>query len=330
MRRRLRQLLRGPRALLIAAATLALFLLAALGADLLASSLPLACRIGDRLHLLPALTRPAELVGEDNQSLARKAAAAGGFVLAPPVAYGPLESRADGRLTILAAPSLDHPLGTDDVGRDVLARLIHAGRAAFAVGLGSMAIAALIGVLLGALGAYFGGLADRINLRLIEAASSFPALVLVLAVQGLAGATSLFQLTLIIALTRFPDIARITRGEVLRVGNEDFVGAARALGLGHLAILRRHVLPHARGPVLVACFTGIADAILIEATLSFLGFGAPPPTPTFGQLVTDAFLVEGRFWLVLFPALALLVTVTCINLVGEGLREALDPGPGRR
>jgi ABC-type dipeptide/oligopeptide/nickel transport system permease subunit len=223
------------------------------------------------------------------------------------------------------APHRDHLLGTDDSGRDVLARIIHGARSSQLVGVGSIALCMLFGVLIGAFAAYFGGLPDRMALIFIETLTAFPTFFLILAIQGLLGAGSLLQLVIIIGATRWTDVARVTRAEVLRVVNEDYVDAARALGLGHLRILFVHVLPGAIGPVVVSATFGVAGAILIESTLSFLGYGAPPPTASWGQLLTDAFNNEGCYWLTIFPGLALSLTVLSINLMGEGLREAVDP-----
>jgi peptide/nickel transport system permease protein len=243
----------------------------------------------------------------------------------PPIPYGPDQVKVNGVVNWLEPPAWGHLLGTDDSGRDVLARIVHGARSAQIVGMGSMVLGTLLGVFLGAVAAYFGGRLDRVVLTLIETLTAFPTLFLILAIQGLLGATSLLQLVLIIGATRWTDVARVTRAEVLRIVNEDYVDAARALGIGHLRILGRHVLPGAMGPVLVSATFGVAGAILIESTLSFLGYGAPPPIASWGQLLTDAFDAEGSYWLTIFPGLALFATVLSINLVGEGLREAVDP-----
>jgi peptide/nickel transport system permease protein len=306
-------------------AFLAIVALLALCADLVASDKPIACRLDGRLYLLPCVARPAALADEDNFTIERAVAARGGWTVLPPVPFGPNQTKVAGRVGRLEGPGRAHPLGTDDLGRDVLARMVHGARSAMLVGFGSVVLYALIGILLGALAAYFGGPTDKIVMRLIETLSSFPSLFLILAVQGLLGVSTLWQLVAVIGLTRWSDVARLTRGEVLRVANEDYVTAARALGLGPLHILWRHVMPNSMGPVLVACTFGVAGAILIESTLSFLGFGVPPPTPSWGQLLTEAFGSEGSYWLTLFPGIALFATIVSVNLVGEGLREALSP-----
>ena len=298
---------------------------AAVFADLLASDKPIACRLDGRLYVLPAIAKTPELLEHDNWTIQKAIDDRGGWALFPPVPFGPNQIKVLGQVSWLKSPDRVHLLGTDDSGRDVLARLIHGARSAVLVGLGSMALSALIGLLLGAVAGYFGGAADRIALRLIETMSSFPNLFLVLALQGLIGSTSLYHLILFIGLTRWNDIASLTRAEVLRTANEDYVTAARALGLGHLAILRRHIVPATMGPVLIAATFGVANAILIESTLSFLGFGVPPDVSSWGELLTDAFNNEGCYWLSIFPGLALFMTLMSTNLVGEGLRDALDP-----
>lgn len=308
----------------VALAVLALVLLSALLADLLASEKPLACRLDGELHVLPTYFSPPELADHDNHSVLEAVRRRGGWAVLPPIPYGPDQIEVCKRIDLLAAPGAVHPLGTDDAGRDVAARLLHGSRAALLVGVGSMTLAVLLGVLLGSLGAYFGGKLDRLVLTLVETLSAFPSLFLILALQAVLGGDSLLQLVWILAATRWTDPARVTRAEVLRIVNEDYVDAARALGLSHARILRRHVLPRATGPVLVSAAFGVGGAIIIESVLSFLGFGAPPPTASWGQLLTDALANEGCYWLMLFPGLALFATVLSINLVGAGLREAID------
>ncbi len=303
---------------------LGLALFAALFADLLAGDHPIAYKLDGELHLLPGILESESRADHDNWTVLSNIRERGGWAILPPIPVGPNRTKIAGSVNWLRAPSGHHPLGTDDSGRSVLARIIHGARSALLVGLGSAALSALIGLLFGALGGYYGGVYDRVGLRSIETLSSFPVLFLILAIQGLSGTTSILELVLIIGLTRWTDVARLTRAEVLRAVNEDYVTAARALGLGHLQILWRHVLPNAMGPVAVAATFSVASAILIESTLSFLGYGVPPTTPSWGQLLTDAFRNEGAYWLSIFPGLTLFFTVLSINLVGEGLREALD------
>ena len=298
----------------------------ALGADFLASDKPIACHLDGRLYLFPNLVEHEELADLDNQAIEAEILRRGGFAVLPPIPYGPNQVKVLGGVGWLEAPSADHLLGTDDSGRDVFARLVHGTRSAGLVGVGSMILSTLLGVLLGALAAYFGGFADRLVRVLVESLSAFPAFFLILAVQGLLGVASPLQLMIVIAATRFTDVAQVTRAEVLRTVNEEYVDAARALGLNHAQILFRHVLPGAFGPVIVSATFGVASAILIESTLSFLGYGVAPPTASWGQLLADAFDNDGCYWLVVFPGVLLTATVLCVNLVGEGLRESVDPG----
>jgi peptide/nickel transport system permease protein len=309
----------------VALAFLLLVVLAALGADFLASDKPILCRLHGRLFVFPNVVDYAELADLDNQAIEAELARSGGFAILPPVPYGPNQVKAGGRVRWLEAPGDGHPLGTDDSGRDVLARIIHGARSAELVGVGSMILSTILGVLLGAFAAYFGGRADRLARTVIESLTVFPAFFLIQAIQGLLGVASLWQLMIVIAATRFTDVAQVTRAEVLRTVNEEYVDAARALGLPHLTILFRHVLPNAAGPVIVAATFGVAGAILIESTLSFLGYGVSPPTASWGQLLSDAFENDGCWWLTVFPGVVLTATVLCVNLVGEGLRDAVDP-----
>ncbi len=308
----------------VALAFLALTGAVALAADLLAADKPIACHVDGVTYVLPIYTQPPALADHDNHSLTGLVREGRGWILAPPIPFGPNQIKSGGRTSWLGAPDRVHPLGTDDAGRDVLARIVHGTRVAWVVGLGSMLISAVLGVLLGALAAYFGGRTDRLVLTLVETLSAFPALFLLLALQGLLGTGSLWRLIAFIGLLRWTDVARVTRAEVLRIVNEEYVDAARALGLGHLRLLRRHVLPGAVGPVLVSATFGVAGAVLIESTLSFLGFGVPPLTASWGQQLTDAFFTDGCWWLVLFPGVTLAATVLAINIMGEGLRDAAE------
>jgi peptide/nickel transport system permease protein len=293
-----------------------------IGADFFASEMPIACKIDNKTYIFPSLFKPAELADMDNQSIILKIKKEGGWALVPPIPYGPNQIKINGTINWLNPPDKQHLLGTDDWGRDVLARIIHGCRSALFVGAGSMLICTFLGMFLGALAAYFGGLLDKISIIFIETLTAFPTFFLILGIQGLFGITTLWQLVIIIGATRWTDVARVTRAEVLRTVNEEYVDAARALGLSHLKILSRHVLPAVMGPVLVSSTFGVAGAILIENTLSFLGYGAPPPTASWGQLMADAFNTHGAYWLMIFPGLMLFMSVLSINIVGEGLSDS--------
>jgi peptide/nickel transport system permease protein len=217
-----------------------------------------------------------------------------------------------------------HILGTDNLGYDVLARIIHGTQVALSVGIVAMGIAAIIGIALGSLAGYFGGRADMVISRLIEIVICFPLLFLILTVLAFLP-PSIYNIMIVIGITGWTGIARLVRGEILKVREMDYVKAARASGLPDTRILWRHVLPNALAPVFVSISFGIAGAILTETALSFLGFGVQPPDPSWGQILSLAREYPSRIWLTVFPGLAIFITVTGYNMVGEALRDALDP-----
>jgi peptide/nickel transport system permease protein len=221
------------------------------------------------------------------------------------------------------SPSWEHWLGTDRQGRDVLTRIIYGTRISLTIGVVAMSLATFIGTLLGSLGGYFGGWVDMIILRLIELFLVFPAFYLILTLRGFIEEPSIFYVMAIIGIVYWTGIARLVRGEFLRLRNEDFVQAAKALGLPEGRVIFRHVLPNALGPVLVNVTFGIAGAILFEAVISFLGVG-DPTAPSWGQILKGGD-DTGRLVLMLGPGFALFVTITILNLIGEGLRDAMDP-----
>ncbi len=236
--------------------------------------------------------------------------------------FGPRENRLDERLS---PPTFRHPMGTDPNGRDVFSRVVHGTAVALKIGIVAMGIALIIGLFMGALAGYYGGWIDIVISRAIEVVICFPFLFLVLAVIAFLP-PSTYNVMVIIGLTRWTSIARYTRAEFIRVKEEEFTDAARALGVGDIRIIVRHILPNALAPVLVAVSFGVASAILIEAALSFLGLGAQPPTPTWGEILRwGRDNIEIAWWLAVFPGLAIFVTVTAYNLLGEGLRDATDP-----
>lgn len=305
---------------------LGLLVAAAALADVLASELPLAVRVDGQTHLLPALVRPAALREQSHQSLSRSAQ----WLVPAPVPWGPNQTFAsEGERSTPPpwAPSGEHLLGTDELGRDVLARLLHGTRVSLFVGVLAMAVCLALGLLLGTLAGWYGGWVDALISRLTEVMLSFPTLFFFLAILGMVRVTSLWPLVLVLGLTRWTDISRLVRAEVLRLRGLDFVTAARALGLSNARVLWVHVVPNALGPVLVAATFGVASAILIESALSFLGLGAPPPTASWGELLTQAhrYLTHpGAWWLAVFPGLAIAGSVIAIHLFGEGLRAALE------
>ena len=293
-------------------------------ADILASEKPIAAHIDGKTYFLPVYTHPVALADYDNQGIVRKISEDGGWAILPPIPYGPDQAKISGEIKWLQPPDRNHILGTDGSGRDVFARIIHGSRLALFVGVGSIIICTLFGIFWGAFAAYFGGFWDRMSNLGIETLTAFPTLFLILGIQGLLGISSLWQLVLVIGATTWTEVARVTRAEVLRTVNEEYVDAARALGLGNFRILFRHVLPAILGPVMVSSTFGIANAILIESTLSFLGYGAPPPVASWGQLIADAFTSQSSYWLILFPGIMLFLTVLSINIAGEGISDSVD------
>jgi len=239
----------------------------------------------------------------------------------------------------LAAPSSLHWMGTDALGRDVAARVVSGARVSLTVGLLAAAIAISIGVPLGALAGYRGGWSDAAVSRTMETLLCFPSLLLILALLVTAPAwlralPDVVRIAVVLALTGWIPVARYLRGEFLRLRSSEMVLAARAGGAGHLRVVLRHLLPSSLAPVLVTSAFAVGAAIGLEAALSFLGLGVRPPVPTWGGLLADAREhVDRAWWLALFPGLALFAAVLGCNLVGEGLRDLLDPrsaGPKAR
>ncbi len=226
-----------------------------------------------------------------------------------------------------AEPALNaasrHPLGTDTLGRDVLVRLIWGGRVSLSVGLVSTLFLVLIGVVLGALAGYYGGVTDLVISRIIEIFQCFPAFFLILIVVVFLG-PSIINIMVVLGITRWPGVARLVRGEFLRLREQDFVVASEALGVPERRTIFRHILPNAMGPVLVAATFSVASGILTESALSFLGFGVLAPVPSWGSLLTENRSPE-YWWIQIFPGLMIFLTVTLYNLLGEGVSDALDP-----
>lgn len=222
-------------------------------------------------------------------------------------------------------PNQFNLLGTTQNGVDVLAQLVHGTRVALLVGFVSTGIAAAIGMTLGALAGYFGGWLDTILSRLMEVMMCIPSLVLILAVLAVLDITTIWHLMVVLGITSWTSIARLMRAEFLKLRSAEYVTAARAVGVGQMRIMFRHILPNALAPVLVPITFGIASAILIENALSFLGFGAPPPNASWGNLLNAGQQNLQMWWLIVFPGTAIFLTVLAYNLIGEGLQEATDP-----
>ena len=226
---------------------------------------------------------------------------------------------------MLAEPSLVHPLGTDDLGRDVLSRMLHGARLSLAVSMGAVLLAAAIGVPLGLVAGYVGGLIDEALMRLVDSLMALPSLVLALTITAVLG-PGLVNAMLAIAIVSIPTFTRLMRGQVLSVKQNEYVAAAHAVGVRPSLVVLRHVLPNAMNPVIVQASLAFGFAIITESSVSFLGLGAQPPTATWGSMVQVGFqYLELAPWFALAPAAAIFVAVLGFNMLGEGLRDLLDP-----
>ena len=226
---------------------------------------------------------------------------------------------------ILESPSAAHWLGTDALGRDCLSRLIYGSRISLLVGFVAVGIATFIGALLGALAGYYGGKVDWFIMRFVDIMLCFPTIFLIMAVIAFLQ-PSIWNIMAVIGLTGWMGVARLVRAEFLSLRKRDFVLAARISGASDLRIALFHILPNAVAPILVSATLGVGGAILTESALSFLGIGVQPPTPSWGNMLTEGKdNLEIAWWLSLYPGLAILITVLGYNLLGEGLRDALDP-----
>lgn len=226
---------------------------------------------------------------------------------------------------VLSPPSVEHPLGTDSFGRDVLSRMVYGARISFKVGLISVGIALTAGVVIGAVAGYYGRWVDTALSRVIDILFSFPDILLALVIMAVLGA-SLTNVMIAIGIVYTPIFARITRGTVLEIKESLFIDAARVLGAGRLTILRRHILPNAMAPIIVQTTLSLAFAILAEAALSFIGLGVEPDTPSWGIMLNEGKdWMEAAWWIAVFPGLAITLAVLGFNVLGDGLRDALDP-----
>ncbi len=226
---------------------------------------------------------------------------------------------------ILLPPSPAHWFGTDQLGRDVLSRMLFGARISMSVGFVSVGIAVLIGTLIGTMAAYYGGRTDELLMRFVDLMLNFPRFFLLLTLIAFLR-PSIFVIMAVIGLTGWMGLARLVRGEILSLKEREYVQSAHALGARDRRIMFRHILPNSLVPILVSATLGVAGAILAESGLSFLGLGVQPPTPSWGNLLIDGKAnIEIAWWLSVFPGMAILVTVLAYNLLGEGLRDALDP-----
>ena len=249
-----------------------------------------------------------------------------GAVLAPVIAPYDPTAQLDIEHLQSQPPSAAHPFGTDPYSRDVLSRLIYGSRVSLAVGLGSVALAMSFGIAVGIVAGFLGGAVDAVLMRLVDAAISVPRLLVLLMVASLWGRLGLVPLTLLMAGTGWFGVSRLVRTETLALRDREFVVAARALGISTPRLMVRHLLPNVIAPALVAAALSIANVILLEAALSYLGIGIRPPAASWGTIIEDgAERVAELWWLTLFPGLAILVTVFACNALGDALRDAFDP-----
>jgi peptide/nickel transport system permease protein len=224
-----------------------------------------------------------------------------------------------------APPSLSHPFGTDDFGRDIFSRIASGARVSLQVGIIAVGLAATVGSLLGMIAGYGSRLVDEVVMRAMDVLYAFPAILLAIAVMAALG-KGVGNAMIAIGIVYIPIFARITRASVLSVRNEEFVQAARALGAGHRRILLRHILPNILSPIIVETSLSLAFAILAEASLSFFGLGTQPPDPSWGRMLSEGRgYIRQSIWMGLIPGLAIMVTVMGFNFLGDGLRDALDP-----
>jgi peptide/nickel transport system permease protein len=226
---------------------------------------------------------------------------------------------------ILRPPGTGCPLGTDDLGRDVLSRLLYGGRISLSVGFLAVGIALLIGVFLGAAAGYYGGWVDLLIMRLVEIVMMFPTFFFILMILAFLG-PGIGNVMIVIGIFSWPGLCRLVRAEFLSLREREFVLAARGLGASGGRIIFRHILPNALGPVFVYATLAVGGAILTETGISFLGLGAQPPVSSWGNIITTGrHFIDSAWWLTLFPGLAILVTVLSYNLLGQGLQDAFDP-----
>lgn len=247
-------------------------------------------------------------------------------LLAPVLAPFPADAgNATHPLSVLLAPSSTHPFGTDEVGRDLLSRVMYGGRTSLQIVVEVLALAAAVGIPLGLVAGYFGGAVDQVIMRITDIFLAFPALLLSLAIASVF-TPSVGHMILAIAVTWWPWYARLVRGEAASVARRPYVESSRTLGVSHRRILLRHVLPNAATPVLVQISMDAGGVLLTAAAISFLGLGAQNPTPEWGLMVSQgAGYFSTQWWYATFPGIAILITAMAFNLIGDGLRERLDP-----
>lgn len=228
--------------------------------------------------------------------------------------------------SIREAPSLEHWMGTDDLGRDLFTRVLYGGRVSILIGVLAALLGTVVGSGVGALAGFHGGWLDNVLMRITDVAYSIPALPLLIVLSAYSGG-QVTAMAVIIGLLSWMTTARVVRAEVLTIRELPYVEAARCIGASNPRIILRHILPNAIGPIVVGATLAVGNAIIVESSLSFLGLGVQPPTPTWGNMLMDAqATMASKPWLTIFPGLAILVVVLAVNFMGDGLQDALDPG----
>lgn len=230
---------------------------------------------------------------------------------------------------LLSPPSTEHLLGTDDLGRDILSRLLYGAQLSLSAGISAVILSVLAGVPIGLVAGYVGGMTDELVMRVFDSIIALPPLVLALTISAVLG-PGLVNATIAIAIVAVPTYARLIRGQVLSIKNNDYILAARSVGVSSWTVLFRHILPNVISPIIVQAALGVGFAIILESSLSFIGLGAQPPTSTWGSMVQTSFqYLELAPWFVIAPSVAIFVAVLGANLLGEGLRNFLDPSQKR-
>ena len=221
--------------------------------------------------------------------------------------------------------SREYPLGADNLGRDVLARILYGSRVSLLVGFAAVLVAEMAGILLGLIAGYYGGRVDDLIMRVADVFMAYPFMLLTISIIAVLG-NSIFNLILVLGLSDWVTYARTIRGSVLSIKEKEFVEASRAIGTPHRVIIRRHILPNVISPLVVLGTLRVANIIIWESGLSFLGMGVPPPMPTWGRMLAEGRIyITDAWWLVTLPGIAIMLTILAINLLGDGLRDALDP-----
>lgn len=313
------------------AVVVALLFLMALCADLIANDKPLLMRYQGQWYSpvfkayavdLGLSQWPTEFQNIRYKDLIAESKPGDLWSLSAPIPFSPSETDLE---STLQPPSIRHLLGTDKIGRDIASMMVHGAKVSLSVGFVAVTIYVAIGLLIGAMAGYYGGFVDIVAQRLIEIMLTIPTFFLIITVVAFLP-QSVFNIMVVIGITGWPTVARLVRAEVLRSKALEYVTASRALGATPLRTIFRHVLPNTLAPVFVTATFGVASAILVESTLSFLGFGVPPSAASWGAILSNAReLLPSGWWLAAFPGFAIFLTVTSYNLVGEGLRDAVDP-----